>query len=193
MSARSNNQLDVKRLVYIAVMTALVFLVQLIPIRPGGLSLAVVTLAIIVIGAALCGVGAAAWLGLVFGVAVMLLPETALFWTYSWIGTLITVLLKGVAAGLAAGGLYRLLEKANRYLAVVVAAAIAPIVNSGVFFVGCMIFFHGYFEPVALETSVNVATYVILFGIGFNFLVELVVSVVLAPAIYRIINIKKKA
>jgi len=193
MSIKSRMSLDVRRLVYIAVLTALIFVVQLIPIRPGGMSLAVFTLAIIVIGAALCGVGASAWLGLVFGIAVMVLPETALFWSYSWAGTLITVLLKGLLAGIASGAIYKLLERINRYIAVIAAAVIAPVVNSGIFFIGCMIFFQGYFATFAAEASVNVATFVIVFVIGINFLIELAVSAVFAPVVYRIINIKKKA
>ena len=75
----------------------------------------------IVVGAAMCGTAAGAWLGLVFG-AVVLLTDSALFMAFSIPGTVVTVLLKGVLCGLCSALVFKALKKANTYLAVIAAA-----------------------------------------------------------------------
>ena len=87
-------------------------------IKIGGLASISLTLIPVVIGAALCGPWAGAWLGAVAG-AIFFATADAAFWLgLSIPGTIVTVLIKGIAAGLLAGIAYRLLEKKNRYLAV---------------------------------------------------------------------------
>ena len=131
---------DIKNMVYLALFTALVVVLQFIPIRIGTFELAL-SVPVIVIGAAICGIGAGAWLGFVFGFVVLFLPGTAGFLSFSLIGTILTVILKGVLAGLFAGIVYRALEWKNRYVAVVCAAVTATVVNSLVFVIGSLIFF----------------------------------------------------
>jgi hypothetical protein len=55
--------------------------------------------AAIVLGAATCGKGVGAWLGLTFGVTVLLSGDAAAFMSISVIGTVITVLAKGLLCG----------------------------------------------------------------------------------------------
>ena len=111
MSIR-NSSLNVKKLTYLAILTAIVFLMQLIGLflRFATFSLSFV-LVPIVVGVAVCGVGAGAWLGLVFGIAVFVTGDAALFLQFNVIGTIITVLLKGMLAGFVSGLVYKLLEK----------------------------------------------------------------------------------
>ena len=75
------------------------------------------------------------------------------------------------------------------YLAVFVAAIACPVVNSGVFFLGGVVFFMESIEAY-FKTS-NGPLFIITTLIGINFLVELAINVILAPVILRIINIKK--
>ena len=173
-----NKSLDVKRIVYLALFTALVVVLQFIPIRFGAFELAL-SVPVIVVGAAVCGIGAGAWLGFVFGFVVLFLPGTTAFLSFSIIGTVVTVILKGALAGLTAGIVYRAIESKNRYIAVVVAAVVATFVNTLVFIIGSLIFF-----------DYDIATVIGIF-VSLNFLVELLLNMVLVPTIYRIINIKK--
>ena len=175
-----------------AVLSALVVVLQLLGafVRFGPFSISLV-LVPIVIGAATCGFGTGGWLGLVFGIAVLLSGDAALFFTISPFGTVITVLLKGLACGLAAGLVYELLAPKNKILAVFAAAIVCPIVNTGVFLSGCVVFF---LEAVAswgvAEGFRNTAAYMFLGLAGGNFLFELLTNVVLAPVIVRVINFK---
>ncbi len=123
-------------------MTAIVIVLQLVggAIRFGTFSISLVLLPIVV-GAALYGRGAGAWLGFVFGAAVILSGDASAFLAVNVFGTLVTCLLKGALAGLCAGAVYKLFEKTNTVLATALAAVAAPIVNTGVFLLGCSVFF----------------------------------------------------
>ena len=50
--------------------------------------------------------------------------------------TAVICLGKGIAAGWAAGATYRLMSGVNKFLASVMAAAVAPVVNTGLFILG---------------------------------------------------------
>lgn len=68
-----------KKIAGVGLLTALVVALQLLPfIKFGTVSISLV-LVPIVVGAALYGVGAGAWLGGVFAVVVLCQPDTALF------------------------------------------------------------------------------------------------------------------
>lgn len=174
----TSKSLDIKRLVYMAVLTAIVVVLQFIPIKIGTFELAL-SVPIIVIGAALLGSGVGTWLGFVFGFVVLLLPGTAAFLSFNLFGTIVTVLLKGALAGLFAGLVYKLLSR-NRYVACLVSAIVATVVNTSVFLIGSLIFFEG-------DISIVINTF-----ISINFVIELIVNIVLVPTVYRIINIKRK-
>ena len=133
---------DTRTLVGLALFTALVVVLQLVGsfIRFGVFSISLV-LVPIVVGAALYGPLGGAWLGFIFGVTVLLSGDANLFLQYNVFATVLVVLVKGTAAGYCAGVVYRLLEKKNQYLAVIAAAVVCPLVNSGLFLVGCLLFF----------------------------------------------------
>lgn len=188
-----SNKNDVRRLTYLAVLTAIVFVLQLVSFAMRGpvFSLTFV-LVPIVVGISLCGKWAGPWLGFVFGVAVLVTGDANLFLSFSWFGTIVTVLLKGVLAGLAAAFVYNLLENKNRYLAVILAAITTPIVNTGTFFLGCVVFFLDDIQEFwQLEAGTTVG-FVITGLIGINFIIELAVNVILVPTVCRLIEIAKK-
>lgn len=178
-----------------AVMTALVVVLQLLGNTPiFGVFSTAVALVPIVIGAALCGVGIGAWLGMVFAIVVLISGGANLFFMFSIPGTIITVLAKGICCGLAAGLAYKLLAKVQRYVAVLAAAIVCPIVNTGVFLLGCAVFFlndaSGIATTVGMSDSSGMAVF---FALAMaNFLFELGMNVVLSPVIVRIIDIAEK-
>ena len=171
---------------FTAIVVVLQFLGSFIKFGPFSITL---VLAPIVIGAALYGIGAGAYLGLVFGATVLISGDAAAFLTINPIGTVIIVLLKGMLAGLAAGLIYSLISKASSLAGVIVAGVVCPIVNTGIFLAGCYIFFQEWL--VAVFGTTGFVT-VVAGLVGVNFLVELGINMVLSTAIVKIINLGKK-
>lgn len=190
----SNSQLT-KKLVITAMLTALVVILQFVSmnLRFSMFSITL-TLVPIVLGAALCGISSGAWLGFVFGVVVLLTGDANAFLAVNVPGTIITVLVKGTMCGLLAGLVYKLISRLNKYLAVVAAALASPITNTGIFLIGCKIFFMPTITEWAagLGFGDNVGKYMIVGLVGINFLIELAINVVLTPVIVRLLNIRNK-
>lgn len=181
-----------KKLVGLALFTAIVIVLQLLGsfIRFGVFSISLVLIPIVV-GAAVYGPVAGAWLGFVFGGVVLLSGDANFFLTYSIFGTILTVLVKGTAAGYCAGLVYRLFEKKSKYAAGIAAAIICPVVNSGIFFLGCLAFFVKAIEDMG--GGGHMVSFIVLTLIGGNFLFELLFNVVLSSVVLRVIQIGKKS
>lgn len=197
MSNATTKRFDTRTLVGVALLTAIVVVLQLLGsfIRFGTFSISLVLMPIVV-GAALFGVWAGAWLGLVFAVVVLLQPDTMFFFNISPAGTIITVILKGVLCGACAGLVYKLLSKKfNTTVGVIAAAAVAPIVNTGIFLIGCRVFFWDTIKELASATKYadNATLYLIVFFVGLNFVFELIVNLVLSPAIVTLIRYGEKS
>jgi hypothetical protein len=101
-------------------------------------------------------------------------------------------MVKGIAAGFCAGVVYHLLERVNRYLAVIVSAIVCPVVNTAIFLLGCRVFFFDSVQTGAAAEGLSVFAYMIVFFVGLNFVFELLTNIVISPAILRIINIREK-
>ena len=193
----SKSKFNTQSLVLAALMTAFVILFQLLGTFTaffGPFSTAV-ALVPIVIGAAMCGSWCGGWLGLVFGIVVLLSGGANLFLAYEIPGTIITVLLKGALCGLAAGFTYRLFVRLrlNKYLCVLIAALVCPMVNTGVFLLGCAVFFLKHAAPIAAQLGMSGSGMEIFFALaGANFIFEILMNIVLSPVMVRILNIKKK-
>ncbi len=179
-----------QKIVGIGLFTAIIVALQLLAasIKFGPFSITLV-LAPIVIGAALYGIGAGAWLGVAFGVSVLISGDAAAFMTINPAGTVVTVLLKGMFAGLVAGLIYKALESKNKTVAVVLAGIACPIVNTGIFLAGCYLFFQEWLVSVFGTT---VFATVVTGLVSVNFAVELGINMVLASVILRVIDIGKK-
>ena len=181
-------------IVGIGLLTAIVVVLQFVSmaLRFGTFSITL-TLVPIVVGAALYGWKTGAWLGFVFGVAVLLTGDAAAFLTINIPGTIATVLVKGAAAGLLAGLVYRLVAKKNQVAAVFISSITAPIVNTGIFLLGCRLFFYDTVAAWGAGLGFeNTFVYMIVGLVGINFLIELGVNLVLNPAIVMIIKVAKK-
>lgn len=185
-------QILIKKLVLTAFLTSLVILLQMLGqfFRVGVFSISLVLLPI-VIGAILGGVKVSTWLGFVFSV-VVLFNDSSAFFAINAVGTVVVVLLKGILAGLISGLIFKLFKRFNLYLAVILTALICPIINTGIFVLGCYIFFFSAISEWGIKAgSATTFEYVLLVLVGFNFLIEIGVNIFLSPIIIRIINIKK--
>lgn len=187
-----------QRMVGLAIFTAIIIVLQLvstfIKFGPFSITLAMIP---IVVGAAVYGAGAGAYLGGVFSVVVLICcvtgadPGGAVVWNANPFLCIVVCMAKGIAAGLAAGLVYRLIAPKSVLGGTVVAAVLSPIVNTGIFYLGLALFF----RPVLLSrTGETDVLYNIIVGLlGVNFLVELGVNVVLSPIVVRILKAVKAA
>ena len=198
----TNSLRRTKTLVGMAIFTAIVVVLQLIAsfVKFGFFTPSLVLIPI-VIGTAIYGIKAGAWLGFVFGVVVLIACITGadgggyLMWGVNPAVTALICVGKGVACGALAGLTYQLLHHKNQILATVAAAVVCPVVNTGLFCLGAV----AVFKPLLLEwaagwaaqngmEAVSLVTYVFLGLIGINFLVELLINVVLSPVVVRILK-----
>jgi len=188
----TSNSFSTRNLVLLAFFTTIVIVIQLLGsfIRFGVFSISLVLMPIVV-GAALLGVFAGAWLGMVFGFVVLISGDANFFIAYNPTATVFLVIFKGAAAGFLAGVVYTVLEKKNKTLAAITAAVICPVVNTGIFIAGCYIFFLPLVsERSAAEGAANVTEFIFLGMAGGNFLFELSVNLVLSSTIVRLIQYK---
>lgn len=188
-------KLQTQKLVLGAIMTALVIIFQLIGSFTtffGPFSTAVALIPI-VLGAAMCGTAIGAWLGFVFGVVVIASGGAALFFAFDIPGTIITVLLKGTLCGFAAGLVHKALKKVNEYLAVLAAAIVCPLVNTGVFLLGCYIFFMDSATQIAAAVNLPVSGMAVFWALAMgNFALEIISNAVLSPVITRVLKLFKR-
>ena len=194
MAQKVKNRKQLETLVLGGILTALVVVLQYMGsfIKFGPFSISLVLIPI-VIGAATCSVKISAWLGFVFSIVVLALDASA-FFAISVPGTVITVLAKGIACGLTAGIAYKLLYKKNQYAAVVASAIICPITNTGIFLLGCVVFFFKTIQEWGIGAGyANAVEYMFLGLAGGNFLFEMATNIILCPVIIRILNIRKKS
>lgn len=186
--------MSTETMVFGAILTALVVVLQMMGsfIHLGMFSISLV-LVPIVIGASVGGAKLGAWLGGVFGIVVLVSGDAAAFLAINVPGTIITVMVKGIACGLAAGVVYKWLSKYDRYASVIISALVCPVVNTGVFLLGCGLFFMDTIKTWALaDFGENFMAYLFLGLAGVNFLVEVAINVLLTPAIVRLLDLRKK-
>ena len=161
-------------------------------IKIGGFASISLTLIPVIIGATLFGPLAGAWLGAVAGVIFFATPDAAFWFGLSVPGTIITVMVKGILSGLCAGLVYRIFNKINQYLGVLIGAIVCTVVNTGIFLLGSLVFFMDTVGAGASAEGISIGMYLIVFFVGLNFVFELIANIVVSPAIVRILNIAKK-
>lgn len=181
-------------IVGLGLLTAIVVVLQALSLSiPVGIFRITLVLVPIIVGAALYGVFAGAWLGFVFSLVVMF-TDTALFMAVSVPGTIITVMVKGTMAGIVAGLIYKALAKKNKLIAVLLAGVAAPVTNTGLFLVGCGLFFMDTINEWAAAAGYASAGRFMIFGlVGMNFVIELIINLAMSTTIVQLIGIGRKS
>ena len=187
-----------KNLVYLAVLLALVIVLQCLGgfFKIGTTSLSFV-LVPIVLGAVLIGWWAGAFLGFAFGFIVLMYgvagtdPFTNILVVNQPVLTTLTCLIKGIAAGLVPGLIYPLIAKKNKLAGVIVASALAPIMNTGFFIIGALCM-SGTISTNFVEEGSTLVYFLFIACAGINFLVEFAINILLSPAIHRVILVVEK-
>ena len=188
----------IKRMAAVALLMALVVVMQFVSglIPPvGGFSISLVLIPV-VLGSALYGPGVGALLGGTFGAIVFINcvtgadPGGAMVFQANPVLCFIVVMAKGMLAGLASGWIYKLLKSKNTYFAMLCAAIVCPIVNTGVFVVCMLTFFKEVLS--AWAGGGDVLAYILTGLVVANFLPEMAINVVFSPAGQRIVHVVQK-
>lgn len=190
--------LTAKNVTYFAILLALVVVLQLFGsvLKIGATQLSFVLVPIVLCGMVL-GPWWAATLGFVFGVIVFLQglfgadAFTAVLINDHPLITALTCLGKGFCCGLASGYCYKLVKNKDETAASFISAAICPIVNTGLFILGALLMSDTLSANFVADGS-TVIYFLIIGCAGVNFIVELGINLICAPAIHRITNIVEK-
>ncbi len=180
----------VKTITGVGVLTALVVILQIfsnyVSFGPVSITLALIP---VVIGALMYGPLAGAFLGVVMGGIVLTAPSTALFLGYKPLVTVLLCLFKTGIAGMVAGFIPWIFKKHPKFSAIF-ASLLVPIINTGLFAAGFILFFRN--EPnlvgAAKAANMNMVTFLFLGIIGINFLIEFGVNSLLSPTVYFIVK-----
>ncbi len=194
---KTKSRFNINKLTLLALMTALVVVFQCIALFvPIGFNVGAFALVPIVIGSAMLGPLAGAWLGFVFGFIVAVSGAAGPYYSLvqpHWLGitaTIAVVLLKGTIAGFVSGLVYKLFEKKNSLAAIIAASITCPVINTAIFALACFTFFF----PGISASAPGKNILVIVFGshISWNFFVELGICLVFSTVSERIIRIGQK-
>jgi len=191
---------NISKYVTLALLSAIIVVLQLLAgsLKIGPVSFTLVLIPIVV-GSAFFGKGAGAILGGVFGAIVYVgcangtdFGGNVLFNANPYLCLLICMV-KGCMCGFCAGAVYAFFAKKKfcPQISVILAAVTAPIVNTGLFCLGMVVFYRDVLIDWA--AGENVLVYMLVGLTGINFLVELGINLVSAPAITTIIGAVKKS
>ena len=183
-----------KNIVYLAILTTLLVVLNLLSTVFKIITNVNLTLIPIVLGALLLGMRGGLILGgvmtFVFGVTGVDAFTNFLF-TQHPVLTFLTCTVKITAAGVVAGLVYSMFKDKNKHAATFMAAAIVPIVNTLIFILGALTMYDSM-SVLAAGEGVGVIYFLIVVCAGVNFLIELAINLVVAPAIYSVVNILEK-
>ncbi len=179
----------------LAVVVVLQYIGNFIPVV-AGINL---TLIPIVVGAALLGPTGGLILGLACGLMTLFTPMAQGIMSYSPLMALLICFGKTGLAGFAAGWLYRWIAKKNRHVGIVVASVVTPIINTGVFVLGCSLLVdyfignpEGGFGVIAAGTSAVAFMGMICVMIAPNFIIEFLINAIASTAIYQVVKVVEK-
>ena len=198
---RTQNRQKIVKMTELAILTAIVFVLQALgiglklPFLATPVSLVLIP---IVLGATVIGPKSGAWLGFVFGLEVFIMCGVMALDPFTFILTnehpFITFMLcitKSTLAGFLSGIAYKMLKNVNAWVAIFVAAIVAPIVNTGVFILGCLLMYNTLESNFVAEGS-TVFYFLIIGCAGLNFIIELLINIVFTPALNKLTSVLNK-
>lgn len=186
-----------KKLTYFSVLTALTVVLQLIgnTVRIGVVTLNF-SLIPIVLAAILLGTWYGTALGAITGLIILLHCgilgadgfTNVLFATDPVIISLVCVV-KTAAAGAVSALLFKWISKFNGFAATVVASGIVPVINSGLFIIGMLLIVPSLRAAGFLAEGADAFAGIVIGFVGLNFVFEFALNIIVAPALYRVINV----
>lgn len=190
------NKNNIRRMVGIATLCAIAFVLQfwiagIMPKLPIGGGTAInLALIPVVVGAILYGPTGGLSVGLFLGAVTLLPGQGAEGFYVNWYMTILAIilcLLKTGLAGFVAGLLYKVISKKNYIVAIFAAAIVTPIINTGTF-----LLLYGVLIRIMTGTAYSETFIALATTVWIAFLVELVINIVLSPAIGHLIRVVGK-
>lgn len=196
---RRKQKQNILYLVQLALLTAVIMVLHFsgvaIPAFGTKISLVLIPIAL---GAMLLGPVAGAILGLIYGMTVFISlgvmhmdPFTGFLFDNTPIMAALICTVKTTAAGFVAGWVYRVLAKKNVLLAVFVAAALVPTVNTGIFVLGCFLIYSTISE-FAAGAGYSAVYFILIICAGLNYVLELAINLIFSPALERLVRLLSK-
>ena len=200
-----NNQFfSAKNVALLGILVALVVVLQLfasaIPMFGVTINLSLIPIALAGI---MLGVLGGTIVGFTCGLVVFITtavmgaePSTAFFFQAEPIILTTMCIGKTTIAGLVSGLLFKLINKTDdakrKVIAVFVSSFIIPVVNTGIYMLGIVLMRESASTFLGLSSSNAGVVFVVVFGlIWLNFVLEIVITAILTPPIYRVIKIFK--
>ncbi len=192
----------------VAILGILIALVVVLQLFASAIPMFGVTLNFSLIPIALAGVVLGALggtiVGLVCGVVVFIVtavlggePSTVYFFQVNPVILTLMCIGKTTLAGFVSGMLFKLINKEGEpkrnFVAVLSSSFVIPIINTGVYMLGIILMKDAAAEFMGLTTSGAGVVFSVVFGlIWLNFLLEIVITAILTPPIYRVIKVIKR-
>lgn len=196
---RNSNRAKIMKMTTLAILVATVLLFQFlgsfIKIGPTSITLVLVP---IVLGGILLGPSSGAFLGLIFGAMTLWAgisgtdAFTNILFTSQPYATTAICIGKAVLAGFIPALAYRAVSQINKIFATFLAAALAPVVNTGVFVLGALFLVN---ETLTANLGafgaegMTLVYFVIIGCAGFNFIGELIANLILSPVITTVTDV----
>ena len=202
MKRKLKYQKAVTLTLFAAIIVVLQIISTFVKFGPFSITLA---LAPIIIAGALYGVGAGTAMGGVLSLVIFIAGVTGIdgggvLWLMSLypaapVVTILLIFVKTTAAGFVASLAYRALMKKNDVAATLTASVLCPVVNTGLYLLGMLLFFTDTVVSGAAAEGMNIVAYLFIGMVGLNFPIELIVNLVLSTAIVQVVRVvnRKKA
>ncbi|MBR5124606.1 MAG: ECF transporter S component [Clostridia bacterium] len=198
-SHRRTQKQRILYLVQMALLTAVIMALHFsgvaIPAFGTKISLVLIPIAL---GAMLLGPTSGAILGFIYGATVFVSlgvlhmdPFTGFLFDSNPVMTFLICTVKTTSAGWTAGYVYRLLSKKNSLLAVFVASALVPTINTGIFILGCFAIY-GTISQVAAGAGYSAVYFILIVCAGVNYALELAINLIFSPALERLVRLLSK-
>ncbi len=120
-------------------------------------------------------------------------PSTAFLFQANPVVLTLVCIGKTTAAGIVGGLLYRLLGKKNTLAAAYVSSVAVPVLNTGIYLLGMVIMKDDVAAFLGTEAVAGVVFAAVFGLIWVNFLLEIVINVLFAPAVHRIVAVVERA
>ena len=196
---RRKQKQQILYLVQLALLTAVIMALHFsgvaIPAFGTKISLVLIPIAL---GAMLLGPAAGAILGFIYGMTVFVSlgvmhmdPFTGFLFDNTPVMAALICTVKTTAAGLVAGWVYRALSKKSVWLAVFVAAALVPTINTGVFVLGCFLIY-STISKFAAGAGYSAVYFILIVCAGINYVLELAINLIFSPALERLVRLLSK-
>lgn len=136
----------------------------------------------IAFGAIMYGPIIGGFLGLVSGAFVLSFPSTLTVFMGMNVGiTIATCLTKTTIAGIVAGLIGMAFKNKHQIIGSIIASISVPLLNTGIFMLFSYFFFHDYVYNIVILTPTMI-----------NFSIEIILTVIIIPLLYKVIDSMNK-